>query len=394
VTSRGVGKADAVLAVLCPGQGAQSPGFLAPWLEVDGVRGRLHRLSDIAKFDLAASGTDPDVDVVDTAVAQPLIVATGLAVVAAIGALPVSAVVVGHSVGELTAAGIAGALDDVAAVTFARERGRAMAMAAEAVDSGMVALLGGDADAVEAAVAASGCWVANHNGAGQVVAAGERDALDRLAATVPPGTRVRALAVAGAFHTPLMQPAQDAIAGGASWLPVGAARHAVVANADGAIVTGGRDLLARLIRQVTLPVRFDRCLDALERLGVTATLELAPAGVLTALVRRALPRVEAVALRSPDDLDRARELLAEHADAGETWSATWRVVVAPTSGTFHRADVAGTVDGSCNIGAVRNRTGVVDVAPHATGRLLEWLAEDGDPVREGQPLARLAPAGS
>jgi [acyl-carrier-protein] S-malonyltransferase len=370
------------VAVLCPGQGAQSPGFLDPWIQVPQFADELQRLSTRAYVDLKHLGTDPDADVVDTAVAQPLIVASGIATARLLGPLPAGSVVVGHSVGELTAAAVAGMLSPAAAVDLARERGRAMAAAAATAASGMVAILGGDAAQVEAAIISAGCWIANHNGSGQVVAGGSAAALDALVAAPPPGARLRRLAVAGAFHTPLMEPAGPAFATAADATATSPAAHPVVANGDGQRVYDGAELLRRLVVQLTAPVRFDLCLSALEALGVDAVIELAPAGVLTGLVRRALRGVEAVAVRTPDDLDAAHRVLAEHATVGEAWTEPWRVLVAPATGTLE-----------CSAAVVRNRSGDVPLQQPSSGTL-EWLAHDGDPVSEGQPVARLVPAAS
>lgn len=370
-----------MLAVLCPGQGAQQPGFLASWAELPAVADRLTELSDFAGLDVLDLGSASGADVVDTAVAQPLLVAVGAAVGSLLEPLPETCVVVGHSVGELTGAVLAGALDAAAAVSLAAVRGRAMAGAAALVGSGMTAVLGGDRADVDEAIRRAGCWVANVNSSRQVVAAGSTDSLAVLAATPPPGTRLTPLRVAGAFHSPLMQPAADVMAPAMRAVKFRDPRRPVISNADGLPVSTGDGLRERLIAQVTAPVRFDRCLDALGRLGVTATIEVAPGGVLTALVRRELPEVAAVALRTPDDLVDACRLLAAHAGPGEAWAQRWRLVVSPATGTFHRSATDGP--------SVRNRSGEEPV--RTSGRLLEWLAEDGDPVSMGQPLARVLP---
>lgn len=383
-----------MLAVLCPGQGAQTPEFLTPWLDVSGMRELLDGWSSFAGFDLVHTGTTPDANVVDTAIAQPLLVAAGLATAKLLGPLPAATVLVGHSIGEITAAGVGGAYDADAALSFARERGRTMASAAAGQPSGMTAVLGGDPDDVAAAVTAAGCWIANHNAAGQVVAGGTTDSLVRLAAAPPPNARLRPLSVAGAFHTPLMQTAQDALTTDRIGAPTGSLRHPIVSNADGDEVSSPAVLHERLLAQITAPVRFDRCVETLSTLGVTATIELAPGGVLTAIIRRALPDVSTVALRAPDDLDEARKLISAYSDdVGDVLSVGWRIVVAPASGTLLRS---GHLDGSAvhpsgQLALVTQRTGSVSVASPVRGELLEWLVEDGDPVHEGQPVARIAP---
>lgn len=379
-----ISKGRSVLAVLCPGQGSQSAGFLAPWLALPDVATAIGELSESAELDLARLGSDPGADVVDTAVAQPLVVAAGIVTARLLGRTPDASIVLGHSIGELTAAAVAGAIDDANAVRLAVARGRAMSDAAAAAPSGMTAVLGGDADDVIAHIDASGCWIANHNAAGQIVAGGDTAALDRLAADPPPGARLRRLPVAGAFHTPLMAPAVDPFDEALARADVANPRVALLGNADGAVVGTADDLRARLVTQLTAPVRFDRCLDTLRRLGVTATVELAPGGVLTGLVRRELADVHAVALRSPDELDEARAVVMSTATGD--WSEPWRIVVAPANGTFRTA-----ADG---LGRVQVRDADVPVQAPVAGDVVEWLAEDGDPVSAGQPLARLLPQGA
>jgi [acyl-carrier-protein] S-malonyltransferase len=383
-----------VLAVLCPGQGAQSPGFLAPWLTSYDVRPRLEELSTAAGFDLVQAGTDVDFDVVDTAVAQPLLVATAIVTAELLGELPADLVVVGHSVGELSAAAIAGMLSATDAVALAARRGAAMKAACADAGGGMTALLGGSHDDVLAAIERSGCVAANVNGAGQVVAAGRRDALDRLAADAPAGSRLRPLAVAGPFHSPWMAPAADDLGRAFQTVEVAAPRHDLVSNLDGAIVTSAAVLAERIVAQLTAPVRFDLCLQTLRELGVTAVVELAPGGVLAGIARRELPGVDLVALRGGADVAAAAELIAREPAGGEQLYTDWRVVVAPARGTFHPAathpsttEHIDLTDG--RIGVVTNRAGDIAVTTDNPAVVVEWLAADGDPVSPGQPLARV-----
>jgi [acyl-carrier-protein] S-malonyltransferase len=322
-----------VLAILAPGQGAQTPGFLAPWLEVPGVREHLEALSAVAGLDLVRYGTEGSADEIrDTAVAQPLLVAAGLASLAALGpggdataraggadsqpgspaapAAAVAGVLAGHSVGELTAAAAAGVLPREQAMTLVRERGRAMAAASAVTPTGMTAVLGGDRDEVLAKLAAHGLTPANDNGPGQVVAAGTLAQLEAFAADPPAKARLVPLSVAGAFHTHHMAPAVDTLAAlAASMTPADPATR-LLSNADGAVVTDGADVLARLVAQVSSPVRWDLCQATLADLGVTGIVELLPGGTLTGLAKRALRGVPSVALKTPEDLDAARDLMA------------------------------------------------------------------------------------
>lgn len=312
-----------MLAILCPGQGSQSPGFLAPWLELPGVPEQLDAFSEAAGVDLRRHGTESDADTIrDTAVAQPLIVAAGLvAVRALLGERPaaqVAGVTAGHSVGELTAAAVAGVLDDAGAVGLVTHRARSMAGAAALTPTGMSAVVGGDPEAVLAAIEAAGLTPANVNGSGQVVAAGSLDALAALAAEPPARARVIPLQVAGAFHSPFMQPAHAEFAPVAESWPCSDPAMPLLSDADGAAYRSrsgaglgrGRDVLRRLADQVVAPVRWDLCQQTLLSMGVTAIIELSPAGVLTGLARRGMPGVQAVALGTPEDLEAARGLVA------------------------------------------------------------------------------------
>ncbi|MFJ7963855.1 ACP S-malonyltransferase [Streptomyces sp. NPDC096324] len=305
-----------MLVLVAPGQGAQTPGFLTPWLDLPGAAERLAAWSDAIGLDLAHYGTQADADAIrDTAVAQPLLVAAGLLSAAALGDVTPGAVA-GHSVGEITAAAFAGVLDDTAALDLVRKRGLAMADAAAITQTGMSALLGGDPDTTVAHLEKLGLTPANVNGAGQIVAAGTLEQLAALEADKPEGVRrVVALKVAGAFHTHHMAPAVDALAKAAEDLAPGDPRVTYVSNRDGRIVASGAEVVSRLVGQVANPVRWDLCMETFQELGATALIEVCPGGTLTGLAKRALPGVTTLALKTPDDLDAARELIAEHGAA-------------------------------------------------------------------------------
>ena len=306
-----------MLAVLCPGQGAQTPGMLSPWLEIDAVAAHLATLSEATNVDLATHGTTSDADTIrDTAIAQPLLVATSLLTARALLAdgVPAGSAVAGHSVGEFGAAALAGVLTDAEALSLVTTRGAAMAAAAAAAEpTSMAAVLGGEAAEVEAALAALGLTPANVNGGGQVVAAGSKAAIGELVANPPARARVIELQVAGAFHTHYMAPAVEALAAAASGISPSQPTTTLLSNADGAPVGSGDDALARLVRQVANPVRWDLCMERMLELGVTGIIEVAPGGVLTGLAKRVMKGVPAVALKTPDDLASARELVEEHA---------------------------------------------------------------------------------
>lgn len=385
-----------MLAVLSPGQGSQKPGFLTPWLDLPGTEARLRWWSALAGVDLVHLGTAADADEIkDTARTQPLLVAAALL---AAEQLPMHEVTLtaGHSVGELGATSLAGVLTPEAAITLAAVRGREMAAACALEPTGMAALLGGDPDEVLAAIEKHGLHPANRNGAGQVVAAGSLGGLEKLAAEPPARARVRQLQVAGAFHTPYMAPAEAALAAVAAGVTPTDPSHILLSNLDGAAVNHGREMVQRLIRQVTAPVRWDLCLRTLADLGVTGVIELPPAGTLAGLVKRELKgeaAPEIVTLNTPDDLPAARDLIARHSGlAGHEPIIQFRVVVSPAAGTFVPADeLAEGVDLRAGqiIGHVATRQGSVEVTAHDSGLLTEWLAHHDDPVAPGQPLARI-----
>lgn len=394
-----------MLAVVSPGQGSQKPGFLNAWLTQPNAESRLRWWSALAGLDLVRLGTEADADEIkDTARTQPLLVAAALL---AAESLPLAdmrlthslsssspaEIVAGHSVGELAAAAIAGVLTPDAAVTLAAVRGREMAAACAIEATSMAAILGGDEAEVLDAIAAAGLTPANRNGAGQIVAAGAIAGIEKLVAAPPARARIIPLSVAGAFHTSYMAPAETALAAVANGITPTDPTRILLSNLDGAAVTSGPEVLRRLVTQVTAPVRWDLIMATLADLGVTAIIELPPAGTLAGLAKRALKGVEIVTLNTPDDLPTARDLIAHHSPSPTHEPIPhFSVVVASTGGNFipaegveEGADIkVGTV-----IGSITTRQGPVDVATHAAGVLTEWLAHHEDPVSPGQPLARI-----
>jgi len=291
--------------------------MLAPWLELDSVAAHLAELSEATNVDLAVHGVQSDADTIrDTAIAQPLLVATSLLTGRALfpAGVPAGSVIAGHSVGEFGAAALAGVLTDADAVALVTTRGAAMASAAAAAEpTSMAAVLGGEADAVAAALAALDLTPANVNGGGQVVAAGAKSAIAELVANPPERARVIELQVAGAFHTRYMAPAVDTLAAAASGINPSQPQTTLLSNADGAAVASGEDALARLVRQVANPVRWDLCMERMLELGVTGIIEVAPGGVLAGLAKRVMKGVPTVALKTPEDLEAARELVEANA---------------------------------------------------------------------------------
>lgn len=299
-----------MLAIIAPGQGSQTPGMLAPWLEDSAQAKLLSSWSENIGLDLLHLGTTADAEEIkDTANAQPLIVAAGLLSANALNLSGKFSYVAGHSVGEITAASIAGVLTPLDAMKLVRARGVEMAKAAATSPAGMSAVLGGDRDVVLKAISDLGLVAANDNGGGQIVAAGSLDALAQLA---PEGARVRALAVAGAFHTSYMQPAVDPLRTLAQSLATTDPAVPVISNRDGEEVSDGREILNRIVSQIANPVRWDLCMQRLATLGVTGVIEVAPAGTLVGLIKRAVPTIEQFALKTPADIDAAREFAAAH----------------------------------------------------------------------------------
>ncbi|MGN6414890.1 ACP S-malonyltransferase [Flexivirga sp.] len=307
-----------MLAIVCPGQGSQAPGFLQPWMEVPGFADHLRSLSEAADSDLVAHGTTSDAETIkDTAVAQPLIVGAGLATLRVLtDGAPIgdsAGVLAGHSVGEITAAAAAGVLSETDALAFVRERGRGMARAAAAKRTGMYAVLGGSEDDVLAVLAEHELTPANRNCAGQIVAAGTLEQLATLQDNPPAKARVIPLQVAGAFHTMHMAGAVDGLRTEAEKLSPQDPQVTLLSNRDGAAVDSGNEFVDRLVTQVAGPVRWDTTMQTMLDLGVTGLIELSPAGTLVGLAKRGMRGVAAVALKTPDDLDAARELIREHA---------------------------------------------------------------------------------
>jgi [acyl-carrier-protein] S-malonyltransferase len=387
-----------VLVIVCPGQGSQTPGFLAPWLELPGFRDRMHWLSTVAGIDLIQAGTRSDAETIkDTAIAQPLIVGAGLISLLALFEHPADgfrqvAGAAGHSVGEITAACAAGVITAEQAMVFVRERGRLMAEAARVTATGMSAVLGGDADEVTQALLKHGLIAANNNCRGQIVAAGTLEQLAALRADPPAKTKVVPLSVAGAFHTAHMAPAVTELTGMARAISTHDARVPLVSNRDGTVVHSGRQILQRMVTQVSNPVRWDLCMETFKDLAVTALIEIPPAGALTNMAKRGLPGVEVLALKTPDQLSEAHRMISEHAQPALIANTpTWRMIIAPAKGivSFTASQPGSRVPAGSVVAAVNTLRDTFEVTAPDGGQVIEWLVQDGDPVSPGQPLLRL-----
>ncbi|WHS35071.1 ACP S-malonyltransferase [Auritidibacter ignavus] len=308
-----------MLAIVCPGQGSQTPGFLTDWLELGDTRERLGTYSEATGIDLLAHGTVSDEQTIkDTAVAQPLIVAAGLITARALNLScldPSGWITAGHSVGEVTASALAGVLTESDALNFIKVRAAGMATAAATTPTGMAAVIGGDPQEVSAHIRAHDLTPANVNGGGQIVAAGAEANLQALADDPLDKTRVIPLKVAGAFHTDYMEPAVAGLHDFADTLSPADPTVRLLSNRDGQEVTDGKDVLDRLVSQLIRPVRWDLCQESLRNAGVTGLIELLPAGTLTGLAKRGLKGVKTLAIKTPDDLEPAQEFIAEHLGA-------------------------------------------------------------------------------
>jgi [acyl-carrier-protein] S-malonyltransferase len=291
--------------------------MLSPWLELPGAADQLASWSKVSGLDLARLGTAASAEeITDTAVTQPLVVAATLLAhqeltrrgLLAEAAADDNLVVAGHSVGEIAAYAIAGVIGADDAVMLAATRGSEMAKACAAEPTGMAAVLGGDEAEVLGRLEQLDLVTANRNAPGQIVAAGRTGALDKLVEDPPAKARIRRLATAGAFHTRFMAPALEAYAAAAAGVETAEPTATLLSNADGAPITSAKAAMETLVKQLTEPVRWDLCGEALRQRSVTAIVEFPPAGTLTGIAKRELRGVAAHAVKSPADLDELAEL--------------------------------------------------------------------------------------
>ncbi|BBX59403.1 Malonyl CoA-acyl carrier protein transacylase [Mycobacterium shottsii] len=302
-----------MIALLAPGQGSHTQGMLSPWLELPGAADQIASWSQASGLDLARLGTTATTEeITDTAVAQPLIVAATLLAHQELirrGLLNDQEVIVaGHSVGEIAAYAIAGVMAANDAVSLAATRGAEMAKACATEPTGMSALLGGTEDEVLSRLEQLDLVPANRNAAGQIVTAGRLTALEKLAEDPPARARVRALGVAGAFHTQFMAPALEGYAAAAEAIATAEPTATLLSNRDGKPVTSAAAAMQTLVSQLTQPVRWDLCTATIREHSVTAIVEFPPAGTLTGIAKRELRGVPTHAVKSPADLDELANL--------------------------------------------------------------------------------------
>jgi [acyl-carrier-protein] S-malonyltransferase len=291
--------------------------MLAPWLDLPGAADQLAAWSAASGLDLVRLGTTASADeITDTAVTQPLVVAATLLAhreLSKRGVLEAAVnqgqvVVAGHSVGEIAAYAIAGVTYADDAVALAATRGAEMAKACAHEPTGMSAVLGGDEAEVLARLEHLDLVPANRNGAGQIVAAGRLDALNKLAEDPPAKARVRALGVAGAFHTEFMASALDGYAAAAASMATGEPTVTLLSNYDGQPVSSATAAIEHLVAQLTRPVRWDLCTETLRQRNVAAIVEFPPAGTLAGIAKRELRGVPTHPIKTPADLDGLAEL--------------------------------------------------------------------------------------
>lgn len=285
--------------------------MLAPWLELPGAQSRLDAWSASSGLNLERLGTTATLqDITDTAVTQPLVVASALLGAAELrrrGHLPADTIVAGHSIGEVSALAIAGVISESDALRLASVRGSAMSRACADRPTGMIAVLGGVEADVLLALENAGLTPANRNGAGQIVAAGPLEACDALEQNPPSRARLRRLEVAGAFHTEYMASAVEDVRALAGTIEVRDPELTLLSNADGMAVTSGRQALDQVISQITSPVRWDLCTQTMLKRGVDTFVELPPSGALVGLAKRMMRGVPRYGLTTPEDLDQTLE---------------------------------------------------------------------------------------
>jgi [acyl-carrier-protein] S-malonyltransferase len=305
-----------MICIACPGQGSQAPGFLEPWLEIPAFKRSIEHSSAAVDLDLIHFGTVADAEAIrDTKIAQPLIVAAGIASYQALrnklgDSLKVSATA-GHSVGEITAAFVSGIFDSQTALQFVQRRGIEMANAAAMAPSSMAAVVGGDSDTVLAHLDSVGLFAANYNGAGQIVAAGATELVTNLVGSAPAGSRVIQLQVAGAFHTSFMEPARPSLKEFAADLEVLDPAFSIWSNSNGQLVESGQMFLDLMVNQVSNPVRWDKTMESMTSANVSLMIELLPGGALSGIAKRAMPNTVAIALKTPADLDKVAEAIGK-----------------------------------------------------------------------------------
>jgi [acyl-carrier-protein] S-malonyltransferase len=385
-----------MLAFTFPGQGSQQPGMGRPWVDHPSWA-LVARASDASGRDVAALLLEADAEELRrTENAQLSTYVLSLVVHDAVRALGVRCgVAAGHSLGEYSALTAVGALDLADGVRLVTERGAAMQAAADARPGTMAAILGADADVVAEACrrAAGDVWVANLNGAGQVVIAGDPAAIEEAGALAKElgARKVMALPVGGAFHTPLMAPAAARLQEALAATTFSDTELSVVANVDATPHRDGSGWAGRLEAQLTAPVQWQPAVARMVADGVTCFLELGPGSVLTGMAKRSAPDATVLAASDPAALDAVLEAATtagavDHHD-GEHLFAAERMVVSPAAGIFEPADV---VEGELvERGRVVGHVAGQAIRSPFRGVVMGLLALTGERLTRSQPVAWL-----
>ena len=301
------------IAVVFPGQGSQTPGAGRPWMDRPSWS-VVTEAEDVLQQPLAHLLTDPEADLSSTRASQLSVLLASLVAWRALttergeGTVlgrPVIAMA-GHSLGQITALIAAGVVGFADGIRLAAARADATEAAQARRPGGLVALVGSTLEQAHAACAAvpGGAWVANVNGAGQVVCGGPTENLDALGekALVVGARRVRPLAVDGAFHTPLMAAAVTALEPVLARTRFGVPRWPLITNHDGLAATTDQGWTEHLSRHLVEPVRWDLVVDRLICLGADTIVEVGPGRTLTGLIRRIAPDLDLLDVSSPTDL--------------------------------------------------------------------------------------------
>jgi [acyl-carrier-protein] S-malonyltransferase len=299
-----------------PGQGSQTSGMYSPWITDQTNNEIVKKYSDLIDLDLFHYGTvASQPEITATNIAQPLLTALAFMSFNRLNIKSNENIIYsGHSVGEFSAACLAGFYSDETAMKLVSVRGKAMAEAAASNSAtGMSAVLGGDKAEIIKHIEQFDLVPANVNSSGQIVASGLLTNLEKLSANPPASTKVRKLDVAGAFHSQFMKSAESELEDEFAQVELTKPTCSFISNKDGQTITESTQLKSRLISQITSPVRWDLCQAKMVELGVTGMLELAPAGVLTGIAKREMPGVELFAIKSPEDIDTAQAFINKHA---------------------------------------------------------------------------------
>jgi [acyl-carrier-protein] S-malonyltransferase len=390
-----------MLAFTFPGQGSQKPGMGAPWIDHESWE-LVGEASAVAGRDIGRLLLDADAEELrQTNNAQLTTFVLSLVVLDAVERIGVSpAAAAGHSLGEYSALTATGVLSFEEGVRLVVARGDAMQVAAEDSPGTMAAVLGLDDDDCDIACrrADGDVWVANFNAPGQVVIAGSAEAVAAASAAAKElgAKKVLALPVGGAFHTPFMAPAREALKKAIDETTFRAPDVPVIANIDARDHDDPETWRKLLSSQLVSPVRWRQSVQRLAERGFTKFIELGPGNVLTGTIKRIAPHAKGIAVRTPDDLDALLALLAGeqphpvNVPDGEHLFMSERMVVSPAAGIFEPADRwRSDEQGDVQVGDVLGTIGPIEVLSLFAGQIMGFIARPGERVTTSQPIAWL-----